>query len=248
MDIDRPALEVRGVTVRYGPVTAIMGIDLVVARGDVLGLLGPNGAGKSTLLRVCCGLVAPAQGSVHILGRDVWRDSRRARAVLGYLHEEAIAYPHLTGREFLELMADLHRLPRGRRRQEAIGRLCEALGLEADLDALIGASSLGVRKKVELVSILLHEPVVLLLDEPTNGLDAATALQALALLRGFADRGSAVVLSTHQADVVRAVCNRVAILDSGRLMAVRTVQRRRTGAPPPDDEPSRQVLPAGASP
>ncbi len=239
---DVPALEVRGLTRTFGSVTAIAGVDLVVARGEVLGLLGPRGAGKSTLLRLCCGLLAPGDGTVRVCGHDVWRDRRRALARLVYLPEESIAYPYLTGREFLRLMADLYGLPRGRRRQDWIDELCAWLAVGPELDALIGTCPYGARKKIELVSLLLREPAVLFLDEPTSGLDPSGAQRVVEVLRDVAGRGRTVVLATHEPQVARALCDRVAILEAGRLVALRPA----AGEPAPGVERSPQ--PAGAVP
>jgi ABC-2 type transport system ATP-binding protein len=217
-----PALEARGLTRQFTAVTAVHDVDLVVRRGEAVGLVGPAGAGKSVLLRLCCGLLAPSEGTVRVHGHDLWRDARRARALLGYLPQDAIAHPHLSGRQFLRLAAGQAGLSRGRR-QARIGELGGWLALEAaDLEAPVGACDYGVRRRIELASLLLREPAVLLLDEPLLGLDAAGAGRVTALLRGLAGRGGAVVLSTRRPEVAGPACDRLALMERGRITGWRS--------------------------
>lgn len=222
------AVEARHLVKRYGVVRAVDGVSFQVARGEVFGFLGANGAGKTTTLRMLCGLVTPTSGNSLIDGFDVFADPMPAKARLGYLDEEPFVHPHLTGREFLDYIADLYRMPRGVERQQRMERLLRLFEL-ADRDGeLIGAYSHGMRQKIGLASLLIREPSVLLLDEPTNGLDPRSARLVKDLLEELASRGTTVLLSTHILEIAQALCRRVAIIDRGHIVATGTMGELRT--------------------
>jgi ABC-2 type transport system ATP-binding protein len=224
-----PAVQGQGLARSFGRTVAVDRVDLSVRSGEVFGLLGPNGAGKTTTLRMLCGLVVPSAGEARICGVDVWRAPRQARARLGYLDEDPIVYPYLTGREFLHLVADLYGVARGRRREEHIDDLLELLEMADKADELVSGYSHGTRQKIGLASLLIHDPDVLLLDEPTNGLDPRAARRVKELLQELAGRGRAVVLSTHILEIAQALCGRVAIIDQGRVVANGTLDELRAG-------------------
>jgi len=225
-----PAVALEGLAKRFGDVLAVEGVSLAVRPGEVFGLLGPNGAGKTTILRMACGLLAPSAGRAAIAGVDVWADPLRAKRMLGYLDEEPLLYPNLSGREFLDLVGDLYGVSRGAEREARIARLLSVLELEDKQHELIAGYSHGMRNKIGLAALLLYDPRVLLLDEPTNGLDPRSARRVRDLLRELADRGVAVVLSTHIIGVAQALCDRVAIVDRGRVVAVGTLDELRARA------------------
>jgi ABC-2 type transport system ATP-binding protein len=225
-----PAVEGRGLVRRFGSVLAVDGVDLEVRSGEVFGLLGPNGAGKTTTLRMLCGLVVPSAGEARICGVDVWKEPRRARSRLGYLDEEPIVYPYLTGREFLHLVGDLYGVARGRSRDQQIERLLTLFEMGDKMDELVSSYSHGTRQKIGLASLLIHDPDVLFLDEPTNGLDPRAARRVKELLQELAERGKAVVLSTHILEIAQALCDRVAIVNRGRVAAIGTLEELRAGA------------------
>jgi len=225
-----PAVQAIGLVRRFGDTVAVNRVDLAVQPGEVFGLLGPNGAGKTTTLRMLCGLVVPTAGEARICGIDVWRRPREARARLGYLDEEPIVYPHLTGREFLHLVADLYAVPNGRRREEQIERLLALFEMRDKADELVSGYSHGTRQKIGLASLLVHDPDVFFLDEPTNGLDPRGARRVKELLQELAARGRAVVLSTHILEIAQALCDRVAIIDHGEVVAIGTLEQLRAGA------------------
>jgi ABC-2 type transport system ATP-binding protein len=224
------AVEARSLVKQFGATRAVDGVSLQVARGEIVGFLGGNGAGKTTTLRMLCGLLTPTSGVALIEGLDVSADSLKAKARLGYLDEEPFVHPHLTGREFLDYIADLYRMPRGAVRQERMERLLGLFAL-ADRDGeLIGGYSHGMRQKIGLASLLIREPSVLLLDEPTNGLDPRSARLVKDLLEELAARGTTVLLSTHILEVAEALCHRVAIIDRGRIVATGTMSELRAQA------------------
>jgi ABC-2 type transport system ATP-binding protein len=226
----QPALEARGLVKTFGPVTAVAGVDLAAGPGEVFGLLGPNGAGKTSTLRMLCGLLVPSQGWVRVAGHDVWGDAKAAKARLGYLDEEPIVYPHLTGREFLHLVADLYGGERGPDRETQLKRLLDLFEFTDKADELISSYSHGTRQKVGLASVLIHEPEVMLLDEPTNGLDPRAARRVKDLLQELAAHGRTVILSTHILEIAQALCDRVAIMNQGRVVAVGSLAELRSGA------------------
>jgi len=224
------AVDARNLVKRYGAVVAVDGVSFHVERGEIFGFLGANGAGKTTTLRMLCGLVRPTSGSALIDGYDVFADPLSAKARLGYLDEEPFVHPHLTGREFLDYIADLYRMPRGAERRHRMDRLLQIFDLAHRDGELIGGYSHGMRQKIGLASLLIREPSVLLLDEPTNGLDPRSARLVKDLLEELASRGTTVVLSTHILEIAQALCRRVAIIDRGHIVATGTVEQLRAQA------------------
>jgi len=223
-------VDARNLVKRYGAVVAVDGVSFQVERGEIFGFLGANGAGKTTTLRMLCGLVRPTSGSALIDGYDVFADPLSAKARLGYLDEEPFVHPHLTGREFLDYIADLYRMPRGAERRHRMDRLLQIFDLAHRDGELIGGYSHGMRQKIGLASLLIREPSVLLLDEPTNGLDPRSARLVKDLLEELASRGTTVVLSTHILEIAQALCRRVAIIDRGHIVATGTVEQLRAQA------------------
>jgi ABC-2 type transport system ATP-binding protein len=203
----------------YGDRPAVRGISLVIPAGEVFGLLGPNGAGKSTTIKMLATLLRPSGGTARIAGHDLVSAANEVRRIIGYVPEGADLYNVLSGREFLDLIRDLHRVPVG----EAAARrapLVEAFELGGDLDRALGEYSKGMKQKLLLIAALQHEPRVLLLDEPLDGLDVPAQEFLKRLIRERADQGSCVVYSSHILEVVEKICDRVAILSQGSLAAL----------------------------
>src|SRR2546429_9358262 len=200
------AVEARQLVKRYGVVTAVDGVSFQAPRGEIFGFLGANGAGKTTTLRMLCGLLRPTSGMALIDGIDIQADPLAAKARLGYLDEEPFVHPHLTGREFLNFVGDLYRMPRGQQREQRMARLLNLFDLAQKDGELIGGYSHGMRQKIGLASLLIRDPSVLLLDEPTNGLDPRSARLVKDLLEELAARGTTVLLSTHILEVAQALC------------------------------------------
>jgi ABC-2 type transport system ATP-binding protein len=211
-------IEIQGLVRRYGDVEAVSGLTLTVPGGQVFGLLGPNGAGKSTTLRILATLIRPTSGTVRIGGFDVAAQPDEVRRIIGYVPEGADLYDALTGMEFLELVADLHRLPP----KEADARrrpLLESFALLDDAGRPIGEYSKGMKQKLLITAALQHDPAVLLLDEPLDGLDVAAQEVLKGIIRRQAAAGRVVVYSSHILEVVERLCDRVAIIHRGRLVA-----------------------------
>lgn len=200
-----------------GTLAAVDGIDLDVAPGEILGLLGPNGAGKTTTLRVLATLTTPTEGTAEVGGHDVVRAPEAVRRALGYLSPDAGLPPRLTAREALRLFAALYDVrPAG----PAIDRAVQQMGLSEFLGRRVDTLSTGMVQRLRIACSTLHEPRVLVLDEPTLGLDAVATRDLLATIGTARDAGAAVVLSTHMVDDAARVCDRVAIIDRGRLRAI----------------------------
>jgi ABC-2 type transport system ATP-binding protein len=205
----------------YGGRPAVRGLSLAIESGEIFGLLGGNGAGKSTTLKMLATLLIPSSGSGRIAGYDLVTQADDVRRHIGYVPEGADLYDVLTGREFLDLVRDLHRLP-----EDVAARrnapLLRAFDLENDVGRAIGEYSKGMKQKPLLIAALQHEPPVLLLDEPLDGLDVAAQEALKEILRGRAAAGCAVVYCSHVLEVVEKICGRIAILRQGRLAALGT--------------------------
>jgi ABC-2 type transport system ATP-binding protein len=204
-------------TKRYGDARGIDDVSLTVLRGEVFGFLGPNGAGKTTTIRTLLDLLHPTSGSARLFGLDSRRDSLAIRARLGNLPGEFACDPRRTGREIVSLLAKLRGI-------DGLGRAAElAERFHADLDRPVGHLSRGNRQKIGLIQALFHAPELLILDEPTGGLDPLMQEQFHQLVAEERDRGATVFLSSHDLEEVERLCDRVAIIRDGRLVATEHV-------------------------
>lgn len=210
-------ITVRGLTRRFGPVTAIEGLDFTLEKGEVVGFLGPNGAGKSTTMRILAGYLPASEGAAVVAGFDVLRQSMEVRRRIGYLPESVPLYAELRVEEMLEFQGRLHGMTRAERR-ERIPRVLERAGIADRSRAIIGRLSRGQRQRVGIAVALLPDPQVLILDEPTSGLDPLQRLEIRRLLSELA-REHTVLLSSHILPEIEAVCPRVIILSHGRIAA-----------------------------
>jgi ABC-2 type transport system ATP-binding protein len=208
-----PPLEVRGLVKRYGDLTAVAGVDVTVGAGDVYGYLGPNGAGKTTSLRMMLGLIRPTEGSVRLFGRDPWESVQALDGVAGFV-EAPTFYPYLTGRRNLELLAAFDGFGASQRIDDAL----ERVELSHRAGDRVGGYSHGMRQRLGIASALLREPRLLLLDEPATGLDPAGMRDMRILIRRLADQGMTIVLSSHLLAEVEELCNRVAIIQNGKIV------------------------------
>lgn len=203
----------RGLVKRYGELTAVAGVDLTVNAGDVYGYLGPNGAGKTTSLRMMLGLIAPTEGSVRLFGRDPMATVAALEGVAGFVEEPAF-YPYLTGRRNLELLAAFD----GGDARGRIDGALDAVDLAGRAKDRVGGYSHGMRQRLGIAAALLRDPRLLLLDEPATGLDPAGMRDMRLLIRRLADQGMTVLLSSHLMTEVEEVCNRVAIVRTGKVV------------------------------
>src|SRR5271169_4235672 len=205
-------------TKRYGTKVAVDDLNLHIDGGELFAFLGPNGAGKTTTIKMMCGLLFPTSGRVLIGGHDMQRAGDLARPLLSFVPDQPFLYEKLTGREFLQFIADMYGLPPDYR-QQRIAVVIKQFGLEAFVDELTERYSHGMRQRTVFASALVHEPKVLIVDEPTVGLDPHSVRQLKDLLRLQADQGTTVFLSSHSLDVVQELADRIAIIEHGRLIA-----------------------------
>ena len=222
-------LEVTGLRKSFGESLAVDDVDLIVRRGSVFGFVGPNGAGKTTTLSMITGLLRPDAGRVVVGGSDVWRTPTAAKRKLGVLPDRMRLFDRLTGAQMLYYSAVLHGLDRVVARAR-IDDLAVALGLDGSLDRPVRDYSVGMVKKISLAAALIHSPSVLVLDEPFESVDPVSTALAVDVLKRFAASGGTVVLSSHNMDLVERVCDSVAVIVEGRILATGTLDEVRAGA------------------
>jgi ABC-2 type transport system ATP-binding protein len=219
----KPAIEARSLSRVFGSVKAVDNVDLVVEQGQVFALLGPNGAGKTTMVRLLAGVLFPSAGEAHVLGLDPIRQGEEVRRRLGVLTETAALYERLTARDNLLFFGRLYGLEEKSLRSRA-DHLLEVFGLEGRSNARTGSFSKGMKQRLSLARVLLHEPPVLFLDEPTAGLDPEAARQVVDLLEKLSrESGRTVLLCTHNLAEAQRLCDRVAVMNQGRFMAVGSI-------------------------
>jgi ABC-2 type transport system ATP-binding protein len=223
------AIRVRGLTKVFRKKTAVDGLTFSVARGRFFGFLGPNGAGKSTTIKMLTGLLRPTAGEVEIEGRPLDTDLLGIKSVIGVLPEELPLYERLTGEEYLHFAGRMYGLGREQTRART-DELLQFLSLEEERGKLIVDFSQGMRKKIALAAALIHSPRVLFLDEPLNGIDPVAGRVVTDLLRRLASKGVTLFFTSHVLDVVEKLCDEVAIIDRGRIVAQGTLDEIRAGA------------------
>ncbi len=232
-------IDVEGLVKEYGTRRAIDGLTFHARRGEIVGFLGPNGAGKTTTMRILTGYMPPTEGRAAVAGFDVVADSLEVRRRVGYLPETVPLYPDMTVWDYLAFMGALRRLPNLETRLETV---LEQVGMEERAESYIAALSKGMRQRVGLAQALLHEPEVLILDEPTIGLDPAQVVEFRNLIREIG-REHTVLLSTHILSEAQQLCNRILIINRGRIVAEDTPEGLQTRL-----QGGRQILIVVANP
>jgi len=217
-----PAIDARGLTKRYGQTTAVDGIDLSIAEGEVFGLLGPNGSGKTTTILMIMGLTDVTGGTVQVLGLNPIRQPLEVKRRIGYMPDSVGFYDDLTARQNLRYSGRLAGMESGRL-EERITAVLNQVGLAAVGDRRVSTFSQGMRQRLGLADALLKEPSVVILDEPTNGLDPQATHEFLDLIADLKNHGITVLLSSHLLDRVQTVCDRVALFRSGKVALIGTV-------------------------
>ena len=225
------AIDVREIVKRFGDFTAVDGISFVVEDGETFGLLGPNGAGKSTLIRMLTTLLLPTSGTAMVAGFDIVKDADRVRRSIGVIPQALTSDLDLTAEENLLIFAKLYGVPR-ERRTALIADLLAAVELSQWADKPVKNLSGGMRRRVEIARGLVHEPRILFLDEPTTGLDPVSRTAVWEMLRTIkADRRLTVLLTTHYMDEADKLCDRIAIVDHGKLMALDSPMKLKAAIP-----------------
>ncbi len=217
-----PAIEIKGLTKTYKKTRkapakqALKGVDLTIERGSIFGLLGPNGAGKSTLINILAGLVTKTSGSAEICGHDIETDMRRARASIGVVPQEVALDAYFTPYQAMELQAGYYGVPKSERRSDEI---LAALGLSDKRDSYVRQLSGGMKRRLLIGKALVHNPPVLILDEPTAGVDIELRRKLWAYVEELHARGTTIILTTHYLEEAQALCDRIAIIHEGKIVA-----------------------------
>jgi ABC-2 type transport system ATP-binding protein len=219
-------LELRNVCKRFSGIAAVDDVSFQARPGEITGYLGPNGSGKSTTMKMITGLLETTSGKILFNGEPIDRDLIAFKQRMGYVPEEPHLYGHLSGLEYLFMVAQLRNLPT-RPAADCIDRLLRVFSLHGDRHAPISAYSKGMRQKVLLSAALMHNPDLLLLDEPFSGLDVATGLVLRSLIQELAARGKVVLFSSHELETVERVCSHVVILHRGKVVADDSIERLR---------------------
>jgi len=227
-------IELTGLTKRYGSFTAVDALDLHVPKGELFGFLGPNGAGKTTTLRMIAGILRPTAGSVRISGLDVAADPIAAKRILGFIPDRPFIYEKLTGIEFLRFVAGLYSQD-GKDIEHRSRELLALFDLEEWRDELVESYSHGMRQKLIISSALVHKPDVIVVDEPMVGLDPKAARILKDLFREYVRRGHTIMMSTHTLEVAETMCDRIAIIQAGKIRALGTMDDLRAASEQGDE-------------
>jgi ABC-2 type transport system ATP-binding protein len=212
------AIDVQDLWVRYGKFAAVKGISLAIPRGEVFGFIGPNGAGKSSTIKVLATLQRKFEGTARLGGVDIRQSPDRVREKMGYVPDSFGVYEDLTVREFLHFFAAAYRLPFSRR-QAVVDDVLQLTDLTHKIDAQVDALSRGMKQRLSLARVLLHDPEVLLLDEPASGLDPRARIEMRELLKALKEMGKTILISSHILHELAQLCTQIGILEAGQLVA-----------------------------
>ncbi|MGO8703384.1 MAG: ABC transporter ATP-binding protein [Candidatus Brocadiia bacterium] len=219
-------IEIENVTKRFGEKVAVDHLSLTVPSGEFFAFVGPNGAGKTTTIKMIVGLLHADEGTVRICGQDIQKNAAAAKALLSHIPDQPYLYDKLTGREFLEFVARMHRIEPAQARRK-IEELTDLLSLRDYLDDLAEGYSHGMKQRVVIASAIVHNPKVIVVDEPMVGLDPRSVRVVKDLLRSLSQAGATIFMSTHTLNVAEELAGRVGIIDSGRMVAVGTLDELR---------------------
>ena len=224
--MDGLAIEIENLTKRFEDVTAVDGLNLRIDRGELFGLLGPNGAGKTTVINILAGILDPTGGSAKVGGYHVRKQSKIIKELIGVCPQDTAVYEYLTGRENVELFGNLHVMPREKLKRNA-DELLDKLGLLGDADRRVGKYSGGMRRRVNLIMALVHDPEILFLDEPTVAMDPQSRHAVWDFIKELKRRNKTVILTTHYMEEAEELCDRVGIIDHGKLIALGSPEQLR---------------------
>jgi ABC-2 type transport system ATP-binding protein len=218
-----PAVQTMGLTRTYGTMTALSNLDLTVNKGDLFGFIGSNGAGKTTTLRILATFLAPSAGTAKVLGHDVVQDADAVRHVIGYMPDFFGVYKDMEVTEYLDFFGACYRIPSAQR-EKTVNDVLELVGLSEKKGSLIGALSRGMQQRLGLARVLIHDPQLLLLDEPASGLDPRARIEMMEILRELKRMGKTIIISSHILSELETICNRVCIIEKGKLIYSGPVQ------------------------
>src|SRR5213083_1908352 len=218
-----PPVQTFALTRVYGSMIALNALNLSVNRGDLFGFIGSNGAGKTTTLRILATFLAPSAGTAQVLGHDVVRDADAVRHVIGYMPDFFGVYKDMEVTEYLDFFGACYKIPSSQR-EKTVNDVLELVGLSEKKGALIGSLSRGMQQRLGLARVLIHDPAVLLLDEPASGLDPRARIEMMAILQELQKMGKTIIISSHILSELETLCNRVAIIEKGKLIYSGPVQ------------------------
>ena len=218
-----PAVETVGLSRYYGSLAALDSLNLTINRGDLFGFIGSNGAGKTTTLRILATFLAPSSGTAKVLGHDVVREADAVRHVIGYMPDFFGVYKDMEVTEYLDFFGACYKIPTAQR-EKTVGDVLELVGLSEKKGAIIGALSRGMQQRLGLARVLIHDPKLLLLDEPASGLDPRARIEMMAILQELQRMGKTIIISSHILSELQNLCNRVAIIEKGKLIYSGPVQ------------------------
>jgi len=223
-------IEAITLTRKFSDFTAVDRLSFQVNPGEIYALLGPNGSGKSTTMRMLLGLLKPTMGTARINGFDIQENNVEAKRFIGYIPEEPVLPERLTGWEYINYVSDIWRVPRGVERDEEIDELLTLLDIKDASDDLIETYSKGMARKIGLVAALIHNPKILILDELQAGIDPRGAATIKEILHGLRDRGITILMTTHVLEIAEHMCDRIGIINQGKLIAEGTMDELRLQA------------------
>ncbi|MDA4122594.1 MAG: ABC transporter ATP-binding protein [Thaumarchaeota archaeon] len=223
------ALEAKSLSKSFGQIKAVNNIDLSMSGGEILGLLGPNGSGKTTTMKMILGILKPDSGTIAVEGIEVQKDPVGVKRIVGYVPETPQLYEFLTGLEYLDFISDMYEIP-VEERKERISPFLDGLELKGHENELISGYSQGMKQKIALTAALLHRPRILVLDEALNGLDPRSAKLVKDLCKRLASEGTPILFSTHVLEIAEALCDKVAIMYHGSILANGTIAELRQTA------------------
>jgi ABC-2 type transport system ATP-binding protein len=215
------AIKINDLTKKFEEANAVDHINLSIQKGELFGLLGPNGAGKTTIINVLCGLLKPTSGTVEVAGFSVQKDPESVKEIIGVCPQDTAVYPFLTGRENIELFGKLHSMQRQQLKKK-VDELLEKLGLTQDAKKRVGKYSGGMKRRINLVMALVHNPEVAFLDEPTVAMDPQSRHAVWEFIKELKQQGKTIILTTHYMEEAEYLCDRVGIIDHGQIIALDT--------------------------
>ncbi len=222
-------IDIQNVTKKYGGKTAVHNLTLKIPAGEVFAFLGPNGAGKTTTIKMLCGLLFPTEGTITIGGFDIRTQGDAARQLISYVPDQPYLYEKLTGREFLQFIADLYGIPKDRS-EAKMAEVIDLFGLHEFVDDLTERYSHGMRQRTVFAAALIHEPKLIITDEPTVGLDPKSIRELKDLFLKQSQQGTTIFLSTHSLDIAQELAHRIGIVEHGKLIGCGTLEELRNQA------------------
>jgi len=221
-------LRIEGLTKNYGTKKAVDNLSIHIQPGEIYGFIGHNGAGKTTTIKACCGILNFDEGEIFIDGISMKKEPVKCKGRMAYIPDNPDLYDFMPGIKYLNFIADIYSVGKAEREQR-IKKYADALGLTSDLAQPIRAYSHGMKQKLAIIAALIHEPKLIIMDEPFVGLDPKAAHLLKEMMRDMCDKGAAIFFSTHVLEVAEKLCDRIAIIDDGRIVAIGTLDELRNG-------------------